>query len=1043
MHDVVLRYDSAVGPVQLVCQEVSARFNVLDFFTGGMPLDNLRLESATVTLGGRDGMRILVLEEAEAALRSVDRSTAMMFFAASLNGVRVKTTGTLSNIDSLNELLSHRRKDEVLRINPTLQNTLEQAAAILHKCDFGRNDAVIESEFALDCLKPDGLIFTGDFSVSDALLSGVVVSKLRGRFDYSGSHLRLTQVLWMLGHNEQMNAEASLDLSSMRLSARLNGRLAPSTLAQLSGVERPSLRRMLTLSSPVTFEVELPESPLDCARMLPTGHVAFPELDVNGVHLTKGSFDAALRDGTLIIDKIGFGLNRKGTEYIRGSLQYELNGGRLSFDLTGRANVPRLADELGFDTPKWCARSLAQPLDFKAVLSPSDARVPASWQLSGSLRQPDVPCGHLVMSELRSDFTLREATLTLRGGTVSISDVPGTAAIFNASADVSPWLSSDSRVRTVDVKHNIHINAPKGEGTEPALEALEALDWEGVLRVGSDFKGVSLDGSGGLYIDRIVSTYVSGHGLECSDLLESFHSDGKLSRFTLKTPWITAGDAWKLEGTINASGGGFSSLKFREASCSYRITSEQTDFMDMKGTTTEGYELSLAMSIKYFPFVFSLQDIKLKGDPAIASAFIVNAEGCEVYRRIWRDVHWDASALPLVEVPTIVYRSDDMESAWTLYLEGMLAVSKARYSDVSLEDVALRLKLELPGGMSIDPIALRTGGCLMKGNCQLTFGDSPQCVFAITETDGRLEPGKLLSAINPKWENALGKLQFGDNSHLTCNGSFFMEGAPELSLSGTISSPSCKFRNLNVDGMEASWGLDNNMASWNVREANFLDGTLKTTGTYDIKSNSGNLLIIGKRMNLSKLNDFMTPDNPATTNATKTNAAKNEIIPDMPGVVDTECSIRLLHNWAGQPYHIEGTGRVAIREADLWRLPVLKQLSYLLGVTTFRLLSSKKNEESFGHISSLDADLLFLGTRVSVPNLVTNGTIIALSGEGEYSWEKDRLFFQVSGEALKEISLLSVLLKPLSWAFHAELSGTSAKHEWKLRSALRKLLPGD
>jgi hypothetical protein len=45
----------------------------------------------------------------------------------------------------------------------------------------------------------------------------------------------------------------------------------------------------------------------------------------------------------------------------------------------------------------------------------------------------------------------------------------------------------------------------------------------------------------------------------------------------------------------------------------------------------------------------------------------------------------------------------------------------------------------------------------------------------------------------------------------------------------------------------------------------------------------------------------------------------------------------------------------------------------------------------------------------------------------------------VAGEVLRNIGILSFALKPLSWAFQAELSGTREKSEWKVHTALRKI----
>ena len=145
----------------------------------------------------------------------------------------------------------------------------------------------------------------------------------------------------------------------------------------------------------------------------------------------------------------------------------------------------------------------------------------------------------------------------------------------------------------------------------------------------------------------------------------------------------------------------------------------------------------------------------------------------------------------------------------------------------------------------------------------------------------------------------------------------------------------------------------------------------------------------------------------------------------LPGHVNAESHVQILRGWAGRPYHLEGTGHVAIRDSELWQVPLLTKLGGLLEVTTLSWLTQRRLA-GLGRISSLDADIEFLGQRLVVPTLSTNGTIIALNGSGEYNWDTDKMYFLVSGEALKEVSILSMVLKPLTWAFHAELTGTRA-----------------
>ena len=161
--------------------------------------------------------------------------------------------------------------------------------------------------------------------------------------------------------------------------------------------------------------------------------------------------------------------------------------------------------------------------------------------------------------------------------------------------------------------------------------------------------------------------------------------------------------------------------------------------------------------------------------------------------------------------------------------------------------------------------------------------------------------------------------------------------------------------------------------------------------------------------------------------------------PKLPGKVDLELNLNFRHKWAGHPYYVTGNGRLSMREADLWQVPVVSGLGKFLSLTTFNLFGSV----DLGKISEVDADLSFAGTRLVIEDMSTNGTIIALSGYGEYSWELDQIHFVASGEALRNMGLLSWLFKPLSWAFDAELTGTLRKNEWRTRTALRKIFLGN
>jgi hypothetical protein len=75
--------------------------------------------------------------------------------------------------------------------------------------------------------------------------------------------------------------------------------------------------------------------------------------------------------------------------------------------------------------------------------------------------------------------------------------------------------------------------------------------------------------------------------------------------------------------------------------------------------------------------------------------------------------------------------------------------------------------------------------------------------------------------------------------------------------------------------------------------------------------------------------------------------------------------------------------------------------------------------------------------------MVTDGTVVSLSGSGEYSWRTDRIEFDVIGETFRKLPVFSWVTKPLSWAFNARLSGTSKDYKWRLNNALKRAIVGE
>ncbi len=441
----------------------------------------------------------------------------------------------------------------------------------------------------------------------------------------------------------------------------------------------------------------------------------------------------------------------------------------------------------------------------------------------------------------------------------------------------------------------------------------------------------------------------------------------------------------------------------------------------------------------------------MEGDPLLVESFIANAYGRTVYKSIWKDVAFDASGRCCLRVPEMVYASGD-SGDWHLNMEIDVDAAKLTYHSIAAEHFMAKVNLDLPGRMTVTDIELTRSTNeaadgstkMVTGKCAMEFSGVPQLEFDLDVPTGTVNPKDLLVSIAPEMKESLELVSLSRESKVECHGSVAFGGTPRMELQGKLSSEEIRFQKIAVQKAELDWAWNQDVFRWNMVEGQCLGGKLLTTGYFNMGTNTGELIARAERMLLQNVNDMMHMDNVGVRDERGMAAVEVEEAPpqDVKGHLNGRCQVRVYRNWGGRPWQMEGVGRIGIREAELWQVPVMKSLEKLINLTTFRLRPKNllfQKRSSVGQISSLDADLEFHDTRLIVPAFSTDGTILALSGSGEYSFENDSLYFEVAGEVLRNIGILSFALKPLSWAFQAELSGTREKSEWKVHTALRKI----
>jgi hypothetical protein len=129
---------------------------------------------------------------------------------------------------------------------------------------------------------------------------------------------------------------------------------------------------------------------------------------------------------------------------------------------------------------------------------------------------------------------------------------------------------------------------------------------------------------------------------------------------------------------------------------------------------------------------------------------------------------------------------------------------------------------------------------------------------------------------------------------------------------------------------------------------------------------------------------------------------------------------------------VNGNGHVQLRDGLLWTVPLLSEF--------MRLLDKWIPAGDLAKISELDASLSFDGDSVSTDDLRTNGTLVALTGEGSYKWATREPDFVVRAEPLKsffgsfrlQLPVISDLLGgTVNILMERRLTGTIDEPKWQ------------
>ena len=901
---------------------------------------------------------------------------------------------------------------------------MRRAVSFIRECDFSTPDAGLNLHLDLDGADPGEFRLEGNVRLADAVISNIVFRRFRGRFDCTRAGVELKDLSLLLSRDEYLEGKAAFGFSTRLLQGEISGRLTPSTVLYVLRLDPARWPSLVAADIPVAFTAKLAPSPLEPSAWTITGTARSHYFKVRDLLFEDTRLNYVCEKGICRLTHIeATPSGAEKDEYLRGELRLDFVRKRIrgkwdcALRLPGR--LGRLDPGLGRILRN--VRTGEAPLHLSGELadSPWSWR---QWRSNGQVSVPELIIGELYCRDISGTLELSGGRFALRGLRWHWPDTPKDFAALDVS--LTPGASDNGETPGI-VEFGLRAKTPR-----PRSDAGAAREWR---------DGVNLHGKIRLRSGpRLVGTvsgalYPAAYGI----LRETFRLpriafvdnlscdrapvDVKLeiSEFFLHAR------EWKISGTLSGHDLHYGSLALASAQTAFSCTPESLVFNGIRARTGSGVGLALDLSIHFEPLKIEIRKGRIDGDPRAIRPFVEPQSAREIYSRIWENISWSSKTPPQVRLPSLIYRSAGAD--WRLTIKASLEAENMTYKGLDIEKLALDVGLNLPDEIRIENVRLRTVNGLSQGAARISFSGTPQCEFSFANSEGRADPKQLIRVVSEKWDPYLEDVTFAPSTKISCHGTFFLKGAPVVRIQGILEAPFVSYKGVRFEALETKWRITPGAVSWDVVKGRLFGGEFRSTGTYDVVNRIGQVALNCKRMAFpAVLKQF------DTTGKTP---------PDLPGFLGLDGRLQFLHGWAGKNLLLTGTGRLSITDSDLWNLGMLKGLGTLLNARLLHRLSLGRLS-TLGKISRVEADLSFQGNRLLIPSLRTNGTILSLRGDGEYSWESNRIFFRVTGQTLHQVRILSFALRPLSWVFKAELTGTPQKHRWRMVNVFKQVLSG-
>ena len=530
--------------------------------------------------------------------------------------------------------------------------------------------------------------------------------------------------------------------------------------------------------------------------------------------------------------------------------------------------------------------------------------------------------------------------------------------------------------------------------------------------------------AGALFADQVYGLISHPLGIPDNSIASRIRSHGKpvtLSNGSFRLP--AGNDAWGMEVDLALENHSYGDWMLKQGTSKLTVSPNHFLFANINGISALGETLqNIDIRLNFRPIQLTITGHG-QADPRFAEVFIDPANAKKFYRRLWNDLVFDAANPPKLELQRLFLHYDmESDTLRTFELDVHAESQGLQYRDRWIDAAKFDIHVRIPGGVTIENATINLDGGKLTGYFKLVDSQPMVCEF---EADAEaIDPKNVLYLIQPGWEDILSDFSVGGKVHTTCSGVVEFSRIAAFHLAGTLATDHFSYLKIPLEKAAGTWSVANSsQIRWDLTQADLWGGQVNSTGNYDTATRSG---LFALRFNNLLLRDVFRfglkeiPSPAAVVAVKKKPATDGETAKpaEYEGRLAGDFRLQIFKDWAGVPVQFAGNGRCRVTETSLWGTPLFSSLAKQLSETT-----------PLGRITQIDANFGFNGQQVDA-NFDTDGTVLALTGEGKYSLRSQDMNFRISGRALKEMKFASWIFKPFTWLLEVELHGTPQNYKW-------------